>query len=138
MKKYFTERVTGFHHYSGLGTDEKPDGPEGSTFHEMDTGRVYRYHEGVWYEDPGSLLAVFRALLSQLIHTPVFRAGISTGYGLLITPTGAISAAQSGTWNIGTLTTLSGITTFAYGQFEELKQRADMQYQLGQRNRFTF
>ncbi len=37
----------------GHSSDEKPstDVPEGSTFHMIDTGEIYIYHNGMWAED---------------------------------------------------------------------------------------
>lgn len=39
--------------YQGISTDDKPsaDVPEGSTFHEIDTGAQYVYHQDMWEED---------------------------------------------------------------------------------------
>jgi len=35
----------------GLSSDVKPGGPNGATFHVIDTGEVYVCHEGVWSLD---------------------------------------------------------------------------------------
>lgn len=39
--------------WNGHSSDEKPitSVPEGSTFHDVDTGAVYIYHNGMWIED---------------------------------------------------------------------------------------
>lgn len=39
--------------WHGHSSDEKPSSsvPEGSTFHAVDTGEVYIYHNGMWIED---------------------------------------------------------------------------------------
>lgn len=44
-------------HFQGLSSDEKPnpaaDGPpiEGSTYHEVDTGYTFVFHDGTWQPD---------------------------------------------------------------------------------------
>ena len=37
----------------GLSSDAKPETgvPEGSTFHSIDTGEEYIYHDGMWEDD---------------------------------------------------------------------------------------
>ncbi len=35
----------------GLSSDPKPGGPNGATFHVIDTGEVFVCHEGVWSPD---------------------------------------------------------------------------------------
>lgn len=38
--------------YNGAASDVKPDdAPEGSTFHAVDTGEEYIYHNGMWTQD---------------------------------------------------------------------------------------
>lgn len=37
--------------YAGFSGDSKPDAPEGSTFHCVDTGEQYVRHNGMWVED---------------------------------------------------------------------------------------
>lgn len=38
--------------WNGLSSDIKPtDAPEGSTFHIIDTGEVYLFHDGMWEID---------------------------------------------------------------------------------------
>lgn len=38
--------------FIGLSTDEKPSTPaEGSTFHAVDTGEEYVFHDGLWEQD---------------------------------------------------------------------------------------
>ena len=39
--------------FQGLSTDDKPiiDIPEGSTFHEIDTGMEFILHQGMWEQD---------------------------------------------------------------------------------------
>lgn len=42
--------------WQGLSTDDKPasvatDIPEGSTFHSVDTGEMWVYHQGMWELD---------------------------------------------------------------------------------------
>ncbi len=50
--------------WQGLSTDEKPstDVPEGSTFHVVDTGEEYVYHDGSWQPD----LRMVRALRTEI------------------------------------------------------------------------
>jgi len=43
---------TGEKRYQGLSSDEKPDSPpNGSTFHIIDTGETYVFHDGTWEQD---------------------------------------------------------------------------------------
>ena len=37
--------------FQGLSSDEKPGGPNGATFHCVDTGEVFVCHEGAWVPD---------------------------------------------------------------------------------------
>ena len=39
--------------WNGHSSDSKPSEsvPEGSTFHAVDTGAIYIYHNGMWVED---------------------------------------------------------------------------------------
>jgi len=37
--------------FQGFSSDPKPGGPNGSTFHVIDTGEVYVCHEGAWSPD---------------------------------------------------------------------------------------
>jgi hypothetical protein len=37
--------------FQGLSSDEKPGGPNGATFHAIDTGEVFVCHEGMWTLD---------------------------------------------------------------------------------------
>lgn len=37
--------------FQGLSTDVKPSGPNGSTYHIIDTGEVLVCHEGIWSQD---------------------------------------------------------------------------------------
>lgn len=38
--------------WNGLAADVKPASPpEGSTFHEVDTGKMWIYHDGDWEQD---------------------------------------------------------------------------------------
>lgn len=38
--------------FQGLSTDAKPDAPpEGSTYHAVDTGKMYIYYNGTWEQD---------------------------------------------------------------------------------------
>jgi hypothetical protein len=49
--------------WNGFSGDEKPstDVPEGSTFHAVDTGEEYIYHNGMWEQDM-RLIYALRAL----------------------------------------------------------------------------
>jgi hypothetical protein len=43
---------TNIKRFNGISSDDKPDSPpEGSTFHMVDTGEKYIYHNGMWEED---------------------------------------------------------------------------------------
>ena len=44
-------------HFQGDSTDDKPltDVPEGSTFHTVDTGEEFVYHNGMWELDLRSI-----------------------------------------------------------------------------------
>ena len=44
--------------FQGYSSDSKPGGPNGATFHCIDTGEVFVCHEGVWSLD----LRVARAM----------------------------------------------------------------------------
>ena len=48
--------------FQGLSSDQKPAGPNGATFHVLDTGEVFVCHEGAWIED----LRLARALKPML------------------------------------------------------------------------
>ena len=37
--------------FQGFSSDQKPGGPNGATFHVIDTGEVFVCHEGVWSLD---------------------------------------------------------------------------------------
>ena len=38
--------------FNGLSTDDKPESvPEGSTFHAIDTGEMWIYHQDMWEID---------------------------------------------------------------------------------------
>lgn len=41
--------------WQGLSTDDKPltDVPEGSTYHSVDTGEKWVFHQGMWEPDLG-------------------------------------------------------------------------------------
>lgn len=44
--------ITTIQRFQGLSTDTKPsDPPEGSTFHAIDTGEHYIYHDSMWELD---------------------------------------------------------------------------------------
>jgi hypothetical protein len=49
--------------WQGLSTDDKPstDVPEGSTYHAIDTGAQYVYHDGTWKEDLRQIYALREA-----------------------------------------------------------------------------
>jgi hypothetical protein len=48
--------------FHGLSTDEKPSSPpEGSMFHQIDTGEEYVYYDGTWEQDL-RLLTALRAV----------------------------------------------------------------------------
>lgn len=45
--------------FAGYSTDEKPsDVPEGSTFHSVDTGEEFIYHNGMWIQDLRNIYAL--------------------------------------------------------------------------------
>jgi hypothetical protein len=72
-------------------------------------------------------------ILKQLAQSPLGRLAIdSTGRLRII-----IDAAGVAT-PISTVTTLSAITTFPYGQSWEMIQRSNIEYNEGQRSKFTF
>jgi len=49
-------------HYQGASTDDKPASqPEGSTYHAIDTGVHYIYHNDMWVPDL-TLIAALRAV----------------------------------------------------------------------------
>ena len=53
---------TKINRYNGLSSDAKPDSPpEGSTFHNIDTGEKFIFHDGTW-EDDLSLIYAFNAI----------------------------------------------------------------------------
>ena len=37
--------------FQGLSSDDKPGGPNGATFHNINTGEVFVCHEGAWSLD---------------------------------------------------------------------------------------
>ena len=44
--------ITTIQFFQGVSTDIKPtDPPEGSTFHAIDTGEQYVFHNGGWEQD---------------------------------------------------------------------------------------
>lgn len=48
--------------FNGLSSDAKPESPpEGSTFHNIDTGEKFIFHDGMWEEDL-SLIYAFNAI----------------------------------------------------------------------------
>ena len=49
--------------YNGLSTDDKPeDAPEGSTYHSVDTGEHWIYHDDMWGIDYTNIWAMQAAL----------------------------------------------------------------------------
>ena len=44
--------------WNGISSDEKPSSgvPEGSTFHAIDTGEKFIYHNGMWEDDLSNVL----------------------------------------------------------------------------------
>lgn len=45
-------------HFQGLSSDNKPmDVLDGATFHIIDTGEVYVFHDGMWESDKRSVYA---------------------------------------------------------------------------------
>lgn len=41
-----------YYHLQGLSTDDKPlDVQDGATFHVIDTGEMYVFHDGMWEVD---------------------------------------------------------------------------------------
>ena len=60
-------------HYQGISSDIKPENsitttpypvPEGSTFHEVDTGKEYVFYNGTWEPDNRRIYAFRMALNS--------------------------------------------------------------------------
>jgi len=51
--------------WNGLSTDDKPstDVKEGSTFHAVDTGAKFIFHNGMWEEDLREIYAIQTAAL---------------------------------------------------------------------------
>lgn len=49
--------------FQGLSSDSKPGGPNGATFHVLDTGEVFVCHEGVWSLDLRLAMAMKQAEL---------------------------------------------------------------------------
>lgn len=50
--------------WNGASTDAKPDdAPEGSTFHAVDTGEKYIFHNDMWVEDLRDIYAIRAAAL---------------------------------------------------------------------------
>jgi len=48
--------------FNGISSDGKPESPpEGSTFHVIDTGEKYIFHNGTWEEDL-SFIYAFNAI----------------------------------------------------------------------------
>lgn len=47
--------------FQGLSSDAKPGGPNGSTFHVIDTGEVFVCHEGAWSLDLRQARAIKQA-----------------------------------------------------------------------------
>lgn len=53
---------TNIQKFNGISSDAKPDSPpEGSTFHNIDTGEKFIFHDGTW-EDDLSLIYAFNAI----------------------------------------------------------------------------
>jgi len=53
---------TNIQRFNGVSSDAKPTAPpEGSTFHVIDTGEKYIFHDGTW-EDDLSLIYAFNAI----------------------------------------------------------------------------
>ena len=52
--------VTTIKRYQGLSSDIKPeaDTPEGSTYHEIDTGYEYVFHDSMWEQDLRRIVAL--------------------------------------------------------------------------------
>ncbi len=50
--------------WNGASSDVKPtDAPEGSTFHVVDTGEKYIFHNGGWVEDLRDIYAIQKAAM---------------------------------------------------------------------------
>lgn len=47
--------------FQGLSSDPMPSGPNGATFHVIDTGEVYVCHDGVWTVDLRMATAIRQA-----------------------------------------------------------------------------
>ncbi len=54
--------VSNCQHWSGLSSDVKPsDAGNGSTYHVIDTGEVYFFHDGTWEPDRRLIYAIQQA-----------------------------------------------------------------------------
>lgn len=48
-----TEQITQIERYIGLSTDTKPtSAPPGSTYKEINTGKMFVFQGGSWHQDP--------------------------------------------------------------------------------------
>ena len=53
---------TNIQRFNGVSSDAKPDSPpEGSTFHNIDTGEMFIFHNDMW-EDDLRLIHAFNAI----------------------------------------------------------------------------
>ena len=71
----------------GLSSDAKPGGPNGATFHVIDTGEIYVCHENVWERD-----LRLEAALSQAEEDTALYSQVATGAGniaVTVSPAGA-------------------------------------------------
>lgn len=51
--------ITTIQRFDGLSTDIKPTAPpEGSTYHSIDTGDEYIFHDGIWEQDLRLIMAL--------------------------------------------------------------------------------
>lgn len=56
--------ITTIQRWAGFSTDVKPtDAKEGATFHAVDTGEEYVYHDGVWVQDMRRINAIKAAAI---------------------------------------------------------------------------
>ncbi len=51
-----TAKRIGSMQWHGYSTDDKPDAPEGATYHSVDTGEIWVMHDGMWTLQLASML----------------------------------------------------------------------------------
>lgn len=61
-------RVTTVYNYIGESTDTKPTSPTppaGSTFHEIDTGKVYLWDGDEWRQDVSCIYCIYQGMIGM-------------------------------------------------------------------------